>query len=538
MSSDTARKLLIVDQHPACRRFLQTLAEEAGYAVLTASDGAEGYRCVMAEHPHIIITDWMMSGMDGIEMIRKIRAELNWYPYILLVTDQTDQRYGLDSGADDFVVKPVRAENLLPRIRAGERIVTLQDRLREKNLQLNVANQQLAELAITDPLSGLLNRRAFFEEAKKEWHRSSRYELPLSCLMIDIDHFKLVNDTHGHRAGDSLIRIIGDALRGKLRDTDLVCRYGGEEFCVLLTNTPLEAAFLLAERLRRIFHELQAPYLPSTFRMTVSVGLATRTLHSLSEQALIDEADQALLIAKRSGRDRSVRYDELGRLQTLAPPEQPYSTLETPLQPPDGSVVSYQLINTLLAALSYRDPNAVAHSQRVARLCGQFAQFLGWPPEDRIVLEMAALLHESGRLALRDDELAQTERFGDENTVLAERLRNLTIELVQNCFSNARLLRTLRSAPTWYETVPTDLLPEQLPLGARVLAMICFFDDVVHGRGTWTQHAKGEAIQILHQWSGTRFDPEIVSRFKAMLRLNLKPRDTSCDAPPPSCLAV
>jgi diguanylate cyclase (GGDEF)-like protein len=511
------RKLLVVDDDPECLRLLRALLENAGYDVILARDGVEAFDRVIGDRPEIILTDWLMPQMDGIELVRKIRAELSWYPYILLVTCKSDQQLGLDIGADDFISKPIRPEALLPRIRAGERIVTLQERLREKNLELNLANQQLAELAITDPLSGLLNRRAFFDESKKEWHRAIRYELPLSCLMIDIDQFKHINDTYGHTVGDHVIRTVGRTLRMRLRDNDVLCRYGGEEFCVLLTNTPLDPAVLLAERLRKLISQLIFPQLPTTFRLTISLGIATRTLHTLSDQALIDEADKALLAAKRTGRNRALRFDDLASLPLGSADPDDLPCRESTSG--DWSAVgSGQVINTLLGALAHRDQAAVGHCQRVAHLCEQFGQFLGLEPSERLCLEIAALLHEIGRLAMPDRDLEKTERFNEEDFAVGQQALLLTVELIQSCFGSARIADMVRLASHWYDGSHGALHGSQIPIGARILAIAGFFDDVLNGRGGWDQLSKAEALRALQRHAGTRFDPDLVGRFAVMLQ--------------------
>lgn len=509
------RKLLIVDDDPNCRHLLRSLLEHAGYEVSVAQDGAEGYERVVAERPDIIITDWMMPRVDGLEMIRKIRAQLNWYPYILLVTCKTDQQLGLDMGADDFVLKPIRREQLLPRIRAGERIVTLQERLREKNLELNLVNQQLAELAITDPLSGLLNRRAFFEEARNEWHRATRYDLALSCLMIDIDRFKSVNDTYGHAIGDRVIRGLSSTLRTGLRENDVLCRYGGEEFCALLINTPIETAAELAERLRKRAHEVRVPGLPDSFQLSISLGVASRCLQTSSEQTLIDQADQALLFAKRTGRDRWSRFDQLGTAQLAEAAEWVDDSRSEPAADQPG--ISFQLVNSLLETLAYRDAPAVAHSQRVARLCEQFGRHLGMKPTERLVLEITALLHEIGRLAMSDRDLTCLDGSNRQDDLLHEQLRQRTLEIVGDSFPESRLAETLSATEAWYDGSSGEPHGEAIPRGARILAIASYYDGLTNGRDSGTTQSRGASLERLRQQSGQRFDPQLVESFCAML---------------------
>jgi diguanylate cyclase (GGDEF)-like protein len=511
------RKLLVVDDDANSRRLLQSLLENAGYRVLTATDGEEGYRCVTSERPDIVITDWMMPKVDGIEMIRKIRAQLNWYPYIVLVTCKTDQQLGLDMGADDFILKPIRREQLLPRIRAGERIVTLQERLREKNLELNQVNQQLAQLATTDPLTGLLNRRAFFEEARHEWLRAARYDLPLSCLMIDIDYFKSVNDTYGHAAGDNVLRQLAAALTASLRETDVCCRYGGEEFCAFLVNTPVDMAAQLANRLRCMTSELRVEGLPKSFSVSISLGIASRTLQSLSEQSLIDQADQALLFAKRNGRDRWVRFDQLPADWKESDGHRDLSRENQAASIEANAIISFQLVNTLLGALSHRDPSSVAHCQRVASLCEQFGHFLGLAPAERVMLEMAALLHEVGKLAMSDQEIAEMNQAPWRVGPAGDKLCQRTLEIVDKCLYNSPLAETILEATSRREAT-TGNSEQSLGLRSRVLALACYFDDLVHSRGTTPSLSREDALAAVQGLSGVKFDTELIERFCEMLR--------------------
>ena len=304
-----ALKLLIVDDNADCRQFIHCLLSRAGYEVVEATDGVEGFDLILADRPQIIITDWHMPRLDGLDLIRRVRqANLDWYPYILLLTANDDVQLGLDTGADEFLSKPIEENTLLPRVRAAERIVALQQRLNERNLELNRANRRLAQLATTDSLSGLLNRRAFFTHAEQEWCHCQRYNLPLSCLMLDIDHFKKINDSYGHTVGDAVIVALAGLLQTRLRETDFVSRYGGEEFCILLTNTELERARTAAEGLCRSVRQVTVEDYAVCF--SVSIGVADRTPDLANERALINRADQALMTAKRSGRDRVLCYGE------------------------------------------------------------------------------------------------------------------------------------------------------------------------------------------------------------------------------------
>lgn len=506
---------LVVDDDPACLRLLERVLLRHGYDVTTSHDGRDAIDKVHRLQPSLIVTDWSMPNMDGLELIGALRAEeLPWYPYIILVTANSDQQVSLEVGADDYLIKPIQMKHLIPRIHAAERIIGLQNSLREKNERLNEVNRQLSLLAVTDPLTGLLNRRSFFEEAAREWDRSQRYDLPLACLMLDIDHFKNINDTFGHPAGDAVIRRLATTLAHLSRATDVLCRYGGEEFCVLLTNTDADGAALLAERIRLAVCELRLPELSPDFRMSISCGLSARALEMLTEEALVEHADRALLIAKRSGRNRVVRHDEIEHSSSLM--------CDSEVKPEDmgrdeETAIPYQVVNTLLTALRHRDDSTVVHSRRVAQLCRDFARCLGLCPKLRVTLEMAALLHDIGKLAIPDQILNKTGALTEEEFAIAQQHRRVTVDILNSCFSNKKLVDIVRLSDRWWDGTHGAPVGEDIPLGARILAIASLFDDVSHGRAWWRPHTTAEALDVLRRAAGAQLDPQLVAAFSNML---------------------
>lgn len=523
------KRLLLVDDDFASRRTLSQFLRDAGYDVIEAADGAEGYRRLLADKIGLVVTDWWMPGMDGLEMVRRVRAtDLSWYPYILMVTANDDAPSALDAGADDFLIKPIVPSALLPRVRAGERIVALQETLRAKNRQLNETVQQLALLAITDSLTGLLNRREFHVRAEKEWRRATRYGLPLSCVMIDIDQFKRINDTLGHPAGDDVIRRVAGVLKDRFRETDILGRYGGEEYCLLLTNTRIEAAMEMAERFRSLVATLEVTDVSPNLRITVSCGVAGFSLDTLSIDTLIDQADQALLAAKRAGRDRVLCYDDLDLLaeQALADADssQGHGRMTQEPQP----LVPHHVVNTLLTILQYRDASAVEHSQRVARLCTLLGHQLSLDPIARLTLEVAALLHDIGKLATPDRILKKAGALSEEEFAIARQHRRVTVEILNRCLMNRPLVEMVEHSDCWFDGSNGAKAGEEIPLGARVLAIASLYDDMVHGRGWWPQHAPDAALAWIKQASGTQFDPRLVEAF-ALVVVQLDARHDAAD---------
>jgi two-component system, cell cycle response regulator len=300
MSSENKR-VLIVDDDPAMLRILRAWLEKAGYQVQTFSDGREALTSIEDDPPDFLITDWEMPHMTGLELCHRVRElNLSQYIYTIFLTVKstpTEMIEGLEIGADDFLSKPIHQGELLARVRAGARIIELERRL--------------GTLARTDYLTGLMTQRVFYESLDREWARVARSGAPLSCVMMDIDFFKKVNDVHGHPAGDSVLRAVADLLRKNSRTTDMPCRYGGEEFCVLLPETNEANAVLWAERMRQQLLQTTVSAAGHDIGVTGSFGVAQRCDASQKAQVLVDQADQALLCAKQTGRNRVVCFDAI-----------------------------------------------------------------------------------------------------------------------------------------------------------------------------------------------------------------------------------
>jgi diguanylate cyclase (GGDEF)-like protein len=308
-------KIMVVDDDKIMLATLRKYLTSAGHTVLCARNGREALNQVLESNPHLIITDWMMPEMDGLAFCKTLRqSKIGRHVYIIMLTgcEHEDRLLeAFEAGADDVVIKPFRPKPLLARIRAGQRIIRLQQEVnRDKEelaryaAELAVANRKLQQAALTDALTDLPNRRYALDRLEQEWARALRHGRPLACMILDLDHFKQVNDTYGHDMGDVVLRETASVLRRAIRSADVICRLGGEEFVAICPDTDADAAQRCAERVRAEVeaHKMEAPGFHRT--LTVSIGVAVRGEQIKDPLSLLKAADEAVYMAKKAGRNR------------------------------------------------------------------------------------------------------------------------------------------------------------------------------------------------------------------------------------------
>ena len=304
-------KILIIDDSPFESKQIKALLENIGHEALLAETGAQGMKLIKMALPDLILLDLVLPDISGREICRwtKINADTQAIPIIMITAraEVKDRIAGLEEGANDYVTKPFDDMELKARIAAVLREKRLQDALKNKNHEYEDLLRKFEKMAITDPVTGLYNRRHFEEVLIKEYERFQRYNVPFSCLMIDVDYFKTINDTYGHDVGDIVLKEIAQIIQHSIRGVDTAARYGGDEFVLLLPQQKQEGAEKVALRIlenarTHTFEEFKK----KEGRVTLSVGLFSASDPDLKKiEQVFQTADYALYKAKKAGRNQT-----------------------------------------------------------------------------------------------------------------------------------------------------------------------------------------------------------------------------------------
>jgi two-component system cell cycle response regulator len=295
-------RVLVADDSAFSRKLVEQTLSEKRYSLVFAKSGRETVDLFAEHHPSLVIVDWIMPDLTGIEICKHIRSNQQAaYIYIILLTGMSEKESvveGLAAGADDYLTKPFHPEELIARVGVGLRIIELQR-------EIEIKNALLQELALTDPLTGLPNRRAIEDWAARQLCGAARYDFPFWVALADLDHFKTVNDTHGHDAGDTVLKAFSQILKRRSRRSDICGRIGGEEFLFVLTHATQEDAVRVIDCIRAELEATKFNFDGNSLKVTASFGLAGFVgTRPPDFNRLVAQADTALYSAKRRGRNR------------------------------------------------------------------------------------------------------------------------------------------------------------------------------------------------------------------------------------------
>jgi diguanylate cyclase (GGDEF)-like protein/PAS domain S-box-containing protein len=388
-------------------------------------------------------------------------------------------------------------------------LVRMLDELRVSRDEIRDQNEELEKLATQDPLTGCLNRRAFFGRFELHWKLAEKHQQALSCVIVDVDHFKSVNDTWGHSTGDEVLSAVGRLLGSLVQNQECVCRYGGEEFCILLPETSLDTAAERAELIRTEIAGLQF----SQLSITASLGVSSRDQNAAGPLLMLEQADKCLYAAKRSGRNRVVRFDSM----PVLPDEGKGLAQSRREKREEQGPVPFEAVSALLAALSFRDPATAEHSRRVADLCVQTGASL-LSKADCYTLEMAALLHDIGKVGVPDSILLKSGELSHDEWTVMDRHELFGVEIVRKAFASSQLAAIIQYHRAWFNGLArNESLPAgaSIPIEARLLAIADAYDSMTMNRSWRKGRTRIEAFEELRRCAGTQFDPELVEHFIA-----------------------
>jgi len=316
-STAPALRVVLAGGDAAQCKVLREMLFDLGYEVFESDDGQRALELALTVQPQVLIVDWQTPVLDGIALtraLREMRPGRGVYVVILMAREDEDRLLeAFEAGADDCLIQPVSGKVLAARLRAASRIFQLQEevlqdheQMRHFAAELAVSNRRLHEASVTDPLTGFHNRRYAMERIEKDWASSSRNGRQISCMMIDLDNFKQINDTYGHDVGDKVLVEVAAVLKNALRSHDVICRVGGDEFLVICPDSDAEAVRICAERLLAAVEALTIESPRGQVRCSLSIGVATRSAGMVNTGMLIKAADEGMYQAKIGGRARVV----------------------------------------------------------------------------------------------------------------------------------------------------------------------------------------------------------------------------------------
>jgi diguanylate cyclase (GGDEF)-like protein len=515
-------KILIAEDENTTRRRLEKFLKDMDYEVISCKDGLDAWEVIQSENaPNLLILDWMMPGMNGVEICRKVREQgREPYTYILLLTmkdKQEDIIYGMEAGADDYITKPFNQHELRVRLKAGRRIV-------EMNKELLDAREVLRKKIIYDNLTGLYSRHYMLEILEKEYARALRHQTDLSCLLIDIDYFKVINDTFGHVFGDSVLREFSACLKLVARKYDFIFRYGGEEFMILLPNTGIDGARSVAEKIRSICESKVYKDGINVTIATVSIGVSSVKNHQPSESnELIAFADKALYRSKSKGRNRVSVYINDSSIQSSEDKisenkdcgylrENISSILEKTKK---ASIQSLCLMVRNLGATKY-----LKHNHQVLQYIELIGERFNLPPSVIESFKNAALLHDNFKILLKKTLKNKSNRLKTREKIEIESHPDMMAELTElfDFFANERSILQHHHENYDGSGYPVGLKGNEIPLGARIFAIVDAMVAMSSERSFRKNLLPEDVIREFADSAGIQFDPKLVLMFFDILK--------------------
>jgi len=382
--------------------------------------------------------------------------------------------------------------------------------------ELDRKNKELVELSITDGLTGMYNHRFLQERFDYEFKRVRRYGGLLSCMIIDIDHFKLINDTYGHQVGDHVLRQLAGIMKQKSREIDICGRYGGEEF-MIITNLQMDNALRYATKLHSTIENTAFTCNGKNIRVTVSIGIAEYNSDIKTKQELIERADSAMYQAKMDGRNLIRIWKDIDATDENSVDRYGIQELKGKFQDLSNQMryIYMESTNALIKAVDAKDPFAKQHSQNVAVYSAEIAKLLRLSESDVEVIYYAGLLHDIGKIGIRDDIIIKSDELTSKEYELLRRHPEVGVNILRDIRFLEKEIPIILHHHERFDGkgYPHGLQGREIPLGARILAVADAFDAMTEGRSYQNKVPWKKALEEIKKGSGTQFAPEIVDAF-------------------------
>ncbi len=513
--------ILVVDDRPENLLLLQHILADQGYNIINAGSGDEALALLLDHDIALVLLDVQMPGMDGFETAELMRgaAKTQHVPIVFVTAIGEEKKHiskGYQAGAVDFLFKPLDPDILRCKVRIFGELY------RQRRL-IVAQNKQLEELATTDSLTGLCNRRAFLDAIKRECDRSVRNPDPISVAFFDLDRFKTINDTHGHGFGDRVLKELAKVLGDGCRISDFPCRYAGDEFALLMPNTSSQDALLTADRIRRQFSDLIIDADAWSFRASITGGVSTCDAGAeIEAEELVRRADEAMYAAKVQGRNRVLAWSPDCTEQTEVDDTETVRDLRERMDrmASMSREIFIRSVRSLVEALDARDPYTRSHSRNVTHFATGIARKMNLPSEQIRLIRRAAIVHDIGKIGIPDSilrkpgALSQSERSRMEEHVI------IGVRILEQLHTMNEELPIVRSHHERWDGkgYPYGLAGEEIPIGGRILCAADAFDAITSNRVYRPARSVALAIDALNSEQGKQFDTEVIDALLEWIR--------------------